>query len=247
MILCFPIASMLFRCDSSCDDTCSCNNGFTGSGQDCDCSTCGPGSYRTGCNTGSGSPGYCASCPSGYASRLAAHVSTLCSCHLLCARELTMASLLWFAFVPTCVLPPQFAHVQSQPLQDHHKHFWLLCVPGRLWGWKIPLRLRWQLVRDMQELRQRLWKWQVQVRLLRPQCWLLCQLRNQLWKWQVQVRLLRPQCWLLCQLRLVWARHIPLQLQRSQRRVMPCVRNKVSAKLRCCYMGWFAWRTQQQH
>ena len=130
--------------------------------------------------------------------------------------------MLWLTLVPTCAFSPQLAHVKSQLLQDHHEHIWLLCVSKRLWKWQVPLRLWRQLL------------------------WVMRYLCNQLWKWQVQDGLLRPQRWFLCQLRFVWSWHISLRLQRPQRRVMPCVRNKVSAKLRCCYMGWFAWRTQQQ-
>ena len=94
-----------------------------------------------------------------------------------------------------------------QLLQDIHEQIWLHSVPRQLRHQQVPLRLWRQLFWDVQEL---------------------C---HKLWKWQVQDGLLRSQCWHMHQLRLVWPRHIPLQLQRSQRGLLPWMRKQVSAWL----------------
>ena len=108
-----------------------------------------------------------------------------------------------------------------QLLQDIHEQIWLHSVPRQLRHQQVPLRLWRQLFWDVQEL------------------------SNKLWRRQVQDGLLRPECWLLHQLRLVWSRHIPLQLQRSQRGLLPWMRNRVSAELVCCDLSWLTHRRRQ--
>ena len=108
-----------------------------------------------------------------------------------------------------------------QLLQDIHEQIWLHSVPRQLRHQQVPLRLWRQLFWDVQEL------------------------SNKLWRRQVQDGLLRPECWLLHQLRLVWSRHIPLRLQRSQRGLLPWMRNRVSAELVCCDLSWLTHRRRQ--
>ena len=95
-----------------------------------------------------------------------------------------------FSSQHTLLLVPRLC---TQLLQDHHKHVWLLCVPLELRSQQVPLRLRWQLIRDVQDMRQQLWKRQVQNGLHWAQRGHVHQLRQQLRFWTVPRAVLIPE------------------------------------------------------